>query len=118
VDVRLAISRLLLIGIVISFLLIIVGGILYLSQHSNTIVNYQNFHGEPVLLTSFLGIVSDALSLEPRGIIQLGLLVLFFVQILRVALTAWYFLKDNDQFFTGISLFILSILMLTLFWRF
>ena len=117
-NVRLAIGRLLLIGIVISLLLIITGGILYLFQHGNDIVNYQNFHGEPVLLTSFLGILSDAFSLAPRGIIQLGLLVLFFVQILRVALTGWLFIKEKSTLFIGISLFILFILITTLLWSF
>lgn len=115
---RLIISRLLLTGIVISLLLIITGGLLYLAQHGGDIVNYRSFHGEPVILTSFLGILTDAFYLKPVGIIQLGLLLLFLTQILRVALTAWLFLKEKSLFFVVISMIILFILIFALLWNF
>lgn len=112
-DIRIAIGRLLLVGIIISFIFIVFGGCLYLFQHGSDIANFQHFNGESILLTSFFGILADVFSFSSRGIIQLGLLMLLFVQLLRVALTAWYFLKENDNLFTGISLFILSVLILT-----
>ena len=112
-DVRVAISRLLLIGIIISFLFIIIGGCFYLFQHGSDVANFKFFHGESILLTSFSDILKDVFAFSPRSIIQFGLLILFFVQIFRVALTAWYFSKENDKLFAWISLFILGALMLT-----
>jgi uncharacterized membrane protein len=110
-------SRLLLTGILVSFSLIVTGGILYLYQNGSNSINYQNFHGEKKDLTSFMGILHDAISFDPSGIIQFGLLVLFFVQILRVALTTWYFLKANDNLFAGLSFFILCALIIPLAWH-
>jgi len=117
-DLRLAMERLLLIGIIISFFLIVLGGAIYLLQHGSDIVNYQHFRGESQSLTHPAGILFSALSLSPTGIIQLGLMTLFFVQILRVFLTTWYFVKEKNMIFCAISMFILLVLVITLLWSF
>lgn len=117
-NIRILIGQILLIGIIISLLLIISGGIMYLWQHGNDIVNYQNFSPEPVLLTSLPNILAGAFSMSPGNVILLGLLTLFLMQILRVALTMWYFIKEKSTLFCGISFLILFVLLATLFWNF
>ena len=113
-NIRLTISRLLLIGIVVSFTLIISGGVLYLYQHGHETVYYQHFYSEPILLTSFTGIFQDAADFSSQGVIQLGLLVLLIVQVLRVALTGWFFLKVRNFIFTWMTAGILIVLLATL----
>ena len=115
-NVRLVIGRVMYFGISTAMALIIIGGVIFLFLHANDIVSYQQFHGEPRLLTTFTGIIKDAYNLQPAGIIQLGLLTLFFTQILRVALTVWYFIKDKNLLFTSISTFILFVLVASLLW--
>lgn len=115
--VEIAIGRLLLIGVLISLFFIISGGILYLFKHGNDLVHFHTFRGEPVQFSSIWRIWENAFSFSALGLIQLGLLILVFVQVLRVALTTWYFIKINDKTFTWISLFILTVLILSLFFK-
>lgn len=114
---RLVISRLLFIGMLISFILIVTGGLLYLSQHSNDLVDYQHVHKQAILLSSLTTVLSGAIALSPISIIQLGLVVLFFIQILRIILMAWFFAKEKSLLFCGMSLFILFIILTTPFWH-
>lgn len=117
-SIQLTISKLMIIGIVISLLLVAGGGIFYLSLHGSEIVSFSTFHQEPQTLTSIRGILRDAISLAPRGIIQLGLLVLLLTQVLRVILTTWFFAKIHNSVFVWISLFILAVLIYSVFWHF
>lgn len=116
--IEVIIGRLLLAGVLISLSLVVIGIIIYLIKHGHEVVSYRIFHGEPQYFTTISGILQDSLTLSGRGFIQLGLLSLLIVQILRVALTAWYFAKLKDQVFVWISLFILAILLYSTFWRF
>ncbi len=113
--IELAIGRLLLIGVLVSFSFVFLGGCFYLSKHGTEIVHYQSFHGEPLVYKSVIGIFKDAITLSSLGIIQLGLLTLVIIQILRVALTTYLFIKSRDKIFVCISLFILSVLIFSLF---
>ena len=114
---QLAIGRLLLIGIIVSFILVFIGGSLYLLKHGADTVHYQSFHGEPHIYKSIAGISSNILTFSSLGLIQLGLLVLVIVQILRVGLTTWLFIQLRDNLFFFISLFILVVLLYSLIWR-
>jgi uncharacterized membrane protein len=81
-------------------------------------MQYQTFHGEPPQFTSIRGIWNDAVSLAPRGLIQLGLLFFVVAQVLRIALTTGFFIKLRDWKFVLISLFILAVTSYSFFWRF
>ena len=109
------IGRLMTIGVVIAVFFVLLGGILYLWAEGKTIIHYSTFHGENHVPVSTWRFLLDALNFSPRGFIQLGLLTLIFMQLLRAALTAWYFHKLRDQIFTWISLFILGVLIYSLF---
>ena len=68
------IGNLLRVGVVVSSLIVLIGGGLYLTRHGTELPNYHIFHGEPSELRSVPGIVKDASSFSGRGIIQFGLL--------------------------------------------
>lgn len=112
---RLVMGQLLLIGLLISLLLTAVGGGLYLYRHGNEVTNYQVFQKETHPVTS-RKIWKDALTLSPYGIIQLGILILVLTQLLRVALVAAYYFRIFDHKFMFLSLFILGVLIYSLFW--
>lgn len=114
---QLAIGRLLLIGVLVSFAMVLIGGSLYLLKHGTDIVHYQSFHGEPQVYKSITDIFSDAFTFSSLGLIQLGLLILVITQVLRVGLTAWLFIQLRDNVFVYISLFILFVLIYSLIWR-
>ena len=56
-------------------------------------------------------------SFTPINMINLGLLVLVFIEILRVALLGWFYYSIKDKWFTFISIFILLILLYSFIWR-
>ncbi|MEJ2574460.1 MAG: DUF1634 domain-containing protein [Gammaproteobacteria bacterium] len=101
------IGRLLIIGVVVSGLIALTGGVVYLIHHGNAPVNYHIFRGEPAGLRSIDGVAREVSLLTGRGLIQLGLVSLVALQVMRVALTLWLFHTVRDWKFMAISLVIL-----------
>ena len=112
------ISRMLFIGVMLSLIAVIAGGILYLYHFGGDLVHYQTFYGEPPQYKSVFHILKDSLTLAPLALIQLGLLLLVLVQIMRVILTGIFFYLSRDFLFVHISLFILIVLLYSLIWHF
>jgi len=105
------ISIILTIGIVISCLLVLVGGILFLSQHTGeniSLVSLQTTHYTP---TSFKQVLQNVFSFSANAIIELGLFALVITQIVRVGLLALFYFYQKDSKFTLISFFIFSLLI-------
>jgi uncharacterized membrane protein len=90
-------ARLLQAGVLVSTLLVLTGGIIFLLHHGTSTPQYSHFAGEPAELSSVRGIVHSASHGDGRGMIQLGLLVLIATPVLRVAgsLLAFVALKDR-----------------------
>ena len=109
------IGSMLIIGVTISGAIVALGGALYLLHHGGEPVHYGVFTGEPTGLSTIVGVVTNALHLSGRAIIQLGLLVLVAIQLVRVVFTAWLFKVAHDRAFVYISLFVLAVLGYSLF---
>lgn len=95
------------IGLWLSVLVVLIGGIFYLIQCGGEPIQYQIFQKK-----SYIN------NCSARHIIDIGLLFLVFTQIFRVLLTAWLFFNQKDYFFTSISLLIFSVLIYSIFLRF
>lgn len=111
------IGQLLSIGVIIAAAVTGLGGVILLYRHGFEPVSYLSFHGEPNFLRSPAGIGAGVLGLSGRAIVQLGISVLVFVQLIRVALTLWLFLRLHDRTFTLISAWILVMLLFSLVWQ-
>ena len=93
-------QHLISLGIALAFLLVLIGGILFLGTHGNLPLNYVSFkilHKFPISLRC----------------IEIGLLLLVVMQIVRVILTTWVFFKEKDVYFTIIGCFIVIVLLAT-----
>ena len=112
------ISHLLRAGVVIAALVVIGGAIPYLGQHPRAHVNYRTFHSEPDNLKAVHGIIPTALSGDPRGIMQLGLLLLIATPIARVMFSAVAFAIERDRMYVGFTLLVLAVLLYSLFGSF
>jgi uncharacterized membrane protein len=90
-------ARLLQVGVVLSTLLVVAGGVVFLLHFAAAPPHYHRFAGEPAELSSVAGIVRSALRGDGRGLIQLGLLALVATPLLRVAgsLVAFVLLRDR-----------------------
>jgi uncharacterized membrane protein len=86
---------------------------LYLTHHGSSSPNYRVFHAEPADLRSLSGIVTDALSLQSRGIMQLGLL-LIATPVARVAFSVFAFAQQRDRTYVIVTLSVLAVLLYSL----
>ncbi len=105
-------------GVVVSALILICGAIPYLASNAWTHVDYRTFHGEPESLKSVHGTIRAALSGDPRGIMQLGLLLLIATPIARVAFSAVAFAIEGDHMYVLFTLIVLAVLTYSLFGSF
>jgi uncharacterized membrane protein len=110
------IGLLLRIGVISASALVLAGGILYLYQHGNAVPHYRTFQGEPLYLRALEGILRSALSLDSRGIIQLGLLLLVLTPVARVAFSVAAFAIQRDRLYAGVTLVVLGVLLYNLLW--
>lgn len=104
------IGNLLRLGVLVSAIIVALGGALYLAQHGREIVNYQIFRSELPELRNLAGICASALHLRSDGIMQLGLVLLIATPIARVALAAVGFYLEGDRLYVIVSLIVLAIL--------
>lgn len=112
------IAHLLRAGVVIAALVVIGGAVPYLGQHPRAHVDYRRFHGEPDNLKVVHGIIRTAFSGEPRGIMQLGLLLLIATPIARVMFSAAAFALEGDRMYVGFTMLVLAVLLYSLFGSF
>jgi uncharacterized membrane protein len=109
-------SLILAAGMMISVLLVLLGATLYLLQHGSDLMSYQLAQDENFSASVRL-IIDSALSLTPFGLIELGLLVLVATQAIRVGMLVGFYALMRDYAFSLISLFILGVLLYSLFFR-
>ena len=108
------IGNLLRAGVLISALVVMVGGVLYLARNGGSPTDYRVFRGEPSDLRSVGGILRDAVALNGRGIIQLGLLLLIATPVARVAFSIFGFAEEHDHMYVVIASIVLLVLACSL----
>jgi uncharacterized membrane protein len=108
------VGNLLRVGVILAAVVVFGGGALYLTRHGVTSPDYRVFHGEPADLRSVSGVVADALSLQGRGIIQLGLLLLIATPIVQVAFSVFAFAQQRDRTYFIVTLVVLAVLLYSL----
>jgi uncharacterized membrane protein len=109
------VGNLLRTGVLLSALIVFIGGVVYLARHGRQPADYRVFHGEPADLRTIPGVLRETLAFQGRGIIQLGLLVLIATPVARVALAVVGFTAERDRMYVGFALIVLSILLYSLF---
>lgn len=109
-----AMGTLLRTGVLAAAAIVLLGGILYLVQGWGTAPAYGVFVGEPAYLRSLTGIVRDAFTLDPRGIIQFGLLILIATPVARVAFALVAFALQRDLVYVVVTAIVLGVLAYSL----
>jgi uncharacterized membrane protein len=110
-----SLGNLLRAGVVLAAVTVLGGGVLYLARHGTEPTDYRDFQGEPADLCSPIGIVADALALQGRGLIQLGLLLLIATPVARVAFSVFAFARQRDAIYIAATLIVLALLLYSLF---
>lgn len=108
------VGNLLRFGVLLAAMIVLIGGLLFLLRYGSTLPHYGGFQGEPSDLRSISGIVTDALSLRSRGLIQLGLLLLMATPVARVAFLTVAFARQRDRVYAVLALIVLTLLFYSL----
>lgn len=108
-------GNLLLIGVILSAIFVLGGGILYLFQHRRSLPQYAAFSAEPDSLMKLPALIQGVGNLRSLAIIQLGILILIATPVLRVIFSVVAFLYEKDYLYVFFTLVVLAILLYSLF---
>ncbi|HTS64684.1 MAG TPA: DUF1634 domain-containing protein [Candidatus Acidoferrales bacterium] len=101
-------------GVVLAALVVLAGGIVYVSRHGQERPALGSFHGEAQDLRSLPGIVAASSHFGGRAIIQLGLVLLIATPVARVIGAAVVFARQHDWLYTAIASLVLALLLYSL----
>ena len=108
------VGNLLRAGVLLSALVVSIGGVIYLLRHGRSPMDFRVFRGEPADFRDVRGIIRDTVALRGRGIIQLGLLLLIATPVARVAFSIFGFAEERDRMYVGFTVIVFSILLYSL----
>ena len=110
-DVELYIGKLLRYGVILSSIITITGGIIYISQHPDQQLNFKTFVGAPNYLRELTTLLPAVIKFEGMAIIQLGVAVLIATPILRIAFSIVAFAIEKDRMYIVITCIVLAIIV-------
>jgi len=112
--VALLLSLVLRVGVLLSALLVLLGGVGELWAHGAVPVGAILQAAPGAQGWSPLALMPEAWQGRPEALVRLGLLLLLLTPVARVALAAILFLLEGDAFYAGVALWVLGLLVLSL----
>lgn len=113
-NIETAMGNLLRVGVLLSAMVVLIGGAIYFIHHGHEMPSFSHFSGEPARFTHPALILKYALKGSGRAIIQLGLMILIATPVARVFFSVFGFIKEKDVLYTGITLFVLGVIIVSL----
>lgn len=104
-------------GVLLAAAVVLTGGVLYLVQQHGVRADYTHFRPEPAQFATLKGAATGFLTLQPRSIIMLGLLILIATPVARVVMCVVGFLMERDRLYVAVSSLVLVILLYSLFFH-
>ena len=115
-DIEQMIGELLRYGVIISSIIVLIGGAIYLFGHGTAAMpEYHVFKGESAAYTSFTGIVTGVLAFNTKAIIQLGVVALIATPVLRIAFSLIAFALEKDRLYVFITCIVLCVMLFSIF---
>jgi uncharacterized membrane protein len=102
-------------GVIISGVVVLAGGVLYLLHYGRLPVHYENFVAERESLRSLAAVGNCAAHGDGRAIIQCGLLLLIATPLARVLFSIIGFGLEKDRLYVVLTLTVFFILIYSLF---
>jgi uncharacterized membrane protein len=107
-------AKMLKAGVTLAAAVVFAGGLLLLRHPFTQIPDYSHYHAVEPSLRSVTGVASAAFHLDPRGLVQLGLMLLIATPVARVVFCLYGFIRQRDKLYTVISSLVLIILLYSL----
>jgi uncharacterized membrane protein len=102
-------------GVMISGLVVLAGGILYVLRYGHLAVHYENFSAERESFRGFGILGRAAWQGDGRAIIECGLLLLIATPVARVVFSVLGFALERDRLYIVVTVIVLAVLMYSLF---
>lgn len=112
--IEILLGNLLRVGVLLAAFVVVVGGVIYLFHYGGRQADFSMFRGEAAALRTAPAIVSGALRLHGKSIIQLGLLLLIATPVARVVFSAIGFVFERDYLYVALTLIVLAVLLYSL----
>jgi len=113
-ELDLSVAAMLRFGVTLSALVVFAGGVLYLRHPWLKTPDYSHFHAVDHSLRTLAGIFGGALHLQPRNMIQLGLVLLIATPVARVVFCVAGFARQRNLLYVVVSTVVLIVLIFSL----
>jgi uncharacterized membrane protein len=110
-DLERIIGQLLRYGVLLSSLVVLAGGTVYLIRHGLEKPAFGSFKGEPEKMRNPLPMWKAIIHGEGRPLIALGLLLLILTPIARILFSVAGYLMEKDYLYVCITLFVLAVIL-------
>ena len=110
-DLEKLIGQLLRIGVLLSSIVVIAGGMVYLWRHGREKPQFHVFRGEPEKMRMPGPLFRAILNGEGRPLIQLGLFILIATPILRIVFSVFGYLLEKDYLYVLITAIVLGVIL-------
>ncbi|MEC5142127.1 DUF1634 domain-containing protein [Chitinophaga sp. 212800010-3] len=109
-DIEQFIGLQLRVGVIVSSIVVFIGGVIYLIRHGHEQPSYSTFTGVREGLNNLQGIWQGVLENKGMNIIQLGVVLLIATPIIRIAFSVIAFLLEKDYLYVGLTLVVLGVI--------
>lgn len=110
-----AIANTLRFGISLAATLMILGGWFYLQHPTMQPADYAHFHGSSTDLRNLGKVLTGARLADSTSVLELGIVLLVATPVARVMLCVVDFARQRDKLYVAISVFVLLVLLYSLF---
>lgn len=104
-----------LVIIILAALFVATGGLLYILDSGSLTKSYSTFNAVDTYLRSPKGILQNAIRINPRGLIQFGILLLIIVPTVRVFIFLFSFIIQKDWLYCAVSSIVFIVLLYSFF---
>jgi uncharacterized membrane protein len=110
------IGNLLRFGLLLSAAVVVAGAAIYLARHGSQTISYHVFSRNPPDFRLVENVLGAGARFRGRGFIMAGLVLLVATPVARVAFSVLAFLRRRDYVFAAVTVFVLTILLFSIFW--
>ncbi|GAA0560089.1 DUF1634 domain-containing protein [Chitinophaga japonensis] len=113
-DVQILLGTLLRYGVIVSSIVVMLGGVIYLFRHGQEAPEYHAFAGPNDRWDNLPAILRGMWHGHGMEIIQLGVVMLIATPIARIVFSVLAFFIEKDYLYVGITLVVLGVIMFSM----
>ena len=101
-------------GVIVSGMIVIAGGMIYLVRHGHEVPAYKAFAGPNARWNNLPSIIRGVCGGHGKELIQLGVVMLIATPIARILFSVLAFLLEKDYLYVMITLIVLGVILFSM----